>query len=147
MHAERFQNIDAQKIDERLARDFFDDLANNHVSGVAILPARPGIEIERLLGPAIKDTGGGGIARHPGRHVVERIEIFETRSVRKQLAQRHFPGTRELWKVARNRVVQGEFVLLLERSTAVAANCLLLDATLKRMPGVAAVFGLSFASP
>ena len=62
LHAERVEDVFAEKIHELLAADFFNDGAGDDVVGVGVLPLRAGIEVERLFGPGVDDVlcGVGG---------------------------------------------------------------------------------------
>src|SRR6185437_6460862 len=81
---------------------------------VAVLPARAGVEVERLPGPVIENAFRTDGLLHAGWHVVLRPEILIAGGVRQDLAYRDLVAAREAGHVLRDGIVERELPFLLQ---------------------------------
>ena len=113
-HAQGAEDMLGEKLKERLAGDDLNDAAGDDVVGVRVLPLCAGIEVERLLGPGVEDLLRGGGLEHGGHDVVLGPVVLIAGGVRENLADCDFVAAGEAGDVLADRVVEGEFFLLLE---------------------------------
>ena len=98
-----------------LASDFFKDAAGDDEVGVGVLPLGAGVEVEGLFGPGVEDLLGGGGAAHGGHDVVLGPVVLVAGGVREDLADGDLVAAGEAGDVLADRVVDGDFFLVLEQ--------------------------------
>ncbi len=114
LHAERAEDVFAEEVHELFSADFLHDCAGDDVVGVGVLPLRAGIEVERLFGPGVEDLLRAFGVQH-GRHdVVFGPVVLVAGGVGENLADGDFVAAGEAGDVFADRVVEGEFALLLQ---------------------------------
>src|SRR6185369_5123083 len=96
------------------SRRLLDRHSSESVVGVAVLPARSRLEVERLLRPRVSDRLRRRRLEHSRHHVVLRPEVLVAGGVREKHANSYVIPAREAGDVSRNWIVEAEFSFLLE---------------------------------
>ena len=115
LHSQTRENALLEKLEQRHAAHLFGDDAGDDVVGVAVLPLRAGIEVERDLCPTVHDVFRGRRQHHRRHDVVLRPEVLIARRHRQQLAQRDLVGARQIGKPPRDRVVERDLPVFSEQ--------------------------------
>jgi uncharacterized protein DUF6973 len=113
--ADRLEDAGADELEERHSARFLDDHAGEGVVGIAVLPARAGLKVERLLGPRVGDRLRGGGLEHPRHHVVLGPEVLVAGGVGEEHADGDFVAAGQAGNVFRDGVVEAELAVLLEK--------------------------------
>ncbi|MEI9893147.1 MAG: hypothetical protein WDN28_04360 [Chthoniobacter sp.] len=89
-----------------------DDLAEEKVTGVAVLEVRPGLEVRRVLCHRGDQVRGRDRLRHPGEKIRPVGVAVQAGSVREQMPQGNLRRIRHRGKIFRQRIADGQFALL-----------------------------------
>src|SRR6185503_13111195 len=84
----RIENARAHELEDRDPRPLLDGHTGEGVVGVAVLPARARLEVERLLGPRVGDGLRRRRLEHSRHHVILRPEVLVSGGV----AEEHADG-------------------------------------------------------
>ena len=114
LHAERREDALPEERPERHPGRLLGDEAGDDEVGVAVLPLRAWLEVERPLGPALDDPLRRNRLQHERRHVVLRPEVLVAGGVREDLADRDLVAARQPGHVLADRIVDRQFALFLQ---------------------------------
>jgi hypothetical protein len=114
LHPQRRENVLAQKLQQRLAAGFFYNQSRNHKIGVAILPVRSRIKIQRLARPLVENLLGRDGLQHERRYIVLRPVVLVARCMGEQFANRNLLAACQVGHESRHGIVERKLPLFRE---------------------------------